>query len=61
MDWVGERLDNRMTLYAEYLDDGEAARNWGKMVRLEAEFDELQNQLEEMNMSTSSSAQEQVP
>lgn len=60
MDWVGERLDNRMALYAEHLEDGEAARNWGKMVRLEIEFDELQNQLEEMNMSKSSSAEEQV-
>lgn len=61
MDWVGERLDNRMALYAEHLDHGEAAKNWGKMVRLEIEFNELQNQLEEMNMTTSSSAEEQVP
>lgn len=59
MDWVGERLDNRMALYAEHLDHGEAAKNWGKMVRLEIEFNELQNQLEEMNMTTSSSAEEQ--
>ena len=60
MDWVGERLDYRMALYAEYLDDGEAAKNWAKMVRLGAEFDELQTQLEDLNKS-SSSVQEQVP
>ena len=60
MDWVGERLDNRMALYAEYVEDGEAAKNWRKTKRLDAEFGDLQDQLEDMNLSMSSSAEDQV-
>ena len=60
MDWVGERLDNRMALYAEYFQDGEAAKNWRKTKRLENEFDDLQEKLEDMNLSMSSSAEDQV-
>ena len=60
MDWIGERLDNRVTLYAEYVEDGEVAKNWIKTKRLEIEFDDLQEKLEDMNLSMSSSAEDQV-
>ena len=60
MDWIGERLDNRVALYAEYVEDGEAAKNWRKSKRLETEFDDLQEKLEDMNLSMSSSAEDQV-
>jgi len=59
MDWIGERLDNRVGLYAEYVEDGEAAKNWRKSKRLETEFDDLQEKLEDMNLSMSSSAEDQ--
>ena len=60
MDWIGERLDNRVALYAEYVEDGEVAKNWRKTKRLEIEFDDLQEKLEDMNLSMSSSAEDQV-
>jgi hypothetical protein len=44
-DWVGEHLANRFHLYREFLAEGETSKNWTRMLRLDEDFKNLQNQV----------------